>query len=196
MESYSEVQKSMKPFISTTLATGLIFSLTSLPANANALPVGGAPKHQTTDESPNDFSPADVDRLARNLEDLFSNGATVRDDGSVFVDSEQILEAFGPAKGAEILAQLQPNNRLPGQVAPLASAPTSYGKCVLNVTGFGTLFGAAEGTIIGYLNRKQWKKAAQTMVKFLGKQAIKGGVVGLAASLAAGSVWCLTPWAR
>jgi len=89
----------------------------------------------------------------------------------------------------------------PTQVHPagtkLAEASTaSYGQCVLNFTGFGALFGASEGTILGYINRKDWNKAAQTMVKFLGKQAVKGGVVGLAASLAAAGAWCATPWAK
>lgn len=46
------------------------------------------------------------------------------------------------------------------------------------------------------IEKRLWKQAALTIIKIVGKSAIKGGLAGLAASLAASAAWCLTPWAK
>ncbi|MFC9934695.1 hypothetical protein [Glutamicibacter sp. NPDC127525] len=177
--------------IAAVLTCGLTF--TALPASAST-PAQLNPAATAIAED--SVSNAEVEKLAKDLEALFTHGITQNEDGSFRVDEMSIIEHFGEVEGGQIIAQFRaqvPQTHI-GNI-PVASA-ANYGQCVLNFTGFATLFGASEGTILGYLNRKDWKKAAETMVKFLGKQAIKGGVVGLAASLAAAGAWCATPWGK
>lgn len=177
--------------IAAFLACGLTF--TALPASAST-PTQVHPAGTKLAEA--SVSDAEVEKLAKDLEALFTHGITQNEDGSFRVDEQSIIGHFGEAEGQQIIAQFraQVPQTHTGNL-PVAST-ASYGQCVLNFTGFGALFGASEGTILGYINRKDWNKAAQTMVKFLGKQAVKGGVVGLAASLAAAGAWCATPWAK
>ena len=177
--------------IAAVLACGLTFTV--LPASASTPAQLNPGAATVANESVTD---AEVDKLAKDLEALFTHGITQNEDGSFRVEEKSIIKHFGEVEGKQIIAQFRaqvPQTHI-GNI-PVASA-ASYGQCVLNFTGFGALFGASEGTILGYINRKDWNKAAQTMVKFLGKQAVKGGVVGLAASLAAAGAWCATPWAK
>ncbi len=44
------------------------------------------------------------------------------------------------------------------------------------------------------IERHLWREAAMYIIKVVGVNANKGGVVGLAALLAAGAIWCATPW--
>ena len=135
----------------------------------------------------------EVEELSNNLEELFTNALEAQGDGNFVVNEAALAEHYGEDEAASILQALRGSGKSLGTNTPAAQ---SYGQCVLNFTGFGAIFGASEGTILGYINKKNWKKAAETMVKFLGKQAVKGGAVGLAASLAAAGAWCATPWGR
>lgn len=175
--------------ISTLVVCGLTFS--AVPASAASSPQ--LTPATSTGSTQGEVTDAEVDQLAQDLEALFTHGLVENPDGSFTVDEQSILTHFGDTQGKEIIAQFR--QQLPTSPSGI-STNKSYGECVLNFTGFGAIFGATEGTILGYINRKEWNKAAQTMVKFLGKQAVKGGVVGLAASLAAGGAWCATPWSR
>ncbi|SNC71666.1 hypothetical protein SAMN05445756_1576 [Kytococcus aerolatus] len=145
-------------------------------------------------------SPEEVDQLASDLEALFTDGMQQRPDGTFVIDRAGIIERFGPVEGGAIIHEFTKVARTDASSSQrdglVHTAGTSYGECVLNYTGFGLIFGSAEGTILGYINRHAWKDAAEAMVKFLGRQAVKGGAVGLAASLAAGGAWCATPWSR
>lgn len=175
----------------TSIIVGSL-SFTSLPAMASTDRAGEADSGASA--SAEHFTQNEVDELAKNLEELFTHGILDNQDGTFTVDEAAILGHFGPEEGNAIISnfhQQVPQVSIPGGLV----STYNYGQCVLNFTGFGTLFGASEGTILGYINRQEWNKAAQTMVKFLGKQAVKGGAVGLAASLAAGGAWCATPWA-
>ncbi len=75
----------------------------------------------------------------------------------------------------------------------------AYLRCVLDYTGFGFLFGTVSGGgggLVAFLAAKRWADAALVLVKLVGVGALRGGVAGLAASLAAAAAWCATPWAR
>lgn len=187
----SKLAKLGKISLTSLVVGGLSF--TSLPAVAST-DRGAGPASGASIGSSSDFTQSEVDELSNNLEELFTNGIVDNQDGTFTVNEAAILDHFGPEEGNAIISQFHQQ----APQAPTLSGAVStynYGQCVLNFTGFGTLFGASEGTILGYINRQEWNKAAQTMVKFLGKQAVKGGAVGLAASLAAGGAWCATPWA-
>jgi hypothetical protein len=177
--------------VASLIVGGLSF--TSLPAVASTDRVVGSTSGSSVTSNP-DVTESEVNELANNLEELFTNGIVNNQDGTFTVNEAAILGHFGPEEGNAIISQFQ--QQIPQSLNKGGVVSTdNYGQCVLNFTGFGTLFGASEGTILGYINRQEWNKAAQTMVKFLGKQAVRGGAVGLAASLAAGGAWCATPWA-
>lgn len=74
-----------------------------------------------------------------------------------------------------------------------------YRKCVLNAVGLGSLVGAAASgqSQLGYLMATQnWKEVAWVLGRLVGVNALKGGIVGLTASLAGAGAWCATPWAE
>jgi len=187
----SQLTKITKVSIASLVVGGLSF--TSLPAVASTDRAVPSTAGSSISSNP-DVTQQEINELANNLEELFTNGIVNNQDGTFTVNEAAIVSHFGPEEGNAIIAQFQ--QQLPQSLNKGGVVSTdNYGQCVLNFTGFGTLFGASEGTILGYINRNEWNKAAQTMVKFLGKQAVKGGAVGLAASLAAGGAWCATPWA-
>lgn len=73
-----------------------------------------------------------------------------------------------------------------------------YRRCVLNSVGMGTLAGAANsaGSYINWLIMvKRWDELAWVLARVIGVNALKGGVAGAAATLAAAGAWCATPWA-
>ncbi|GAB3246557.1 hypothetical protein GCM10027562_03920 [Arthrobacter pigmenti] len=61
--------------------------------------------------------------------------------------------------------------------------------------GYGAVFGIFNCGLVGYIETRKWDEAARLIAKAVGKSAIKGGVVGLTASLAASATWCAVPWA-
>lgn len=74
-----------------------------------------------------------------------------------------------------------------------------YRDCVINATGLGALVGAAGGggSQIAYLIAvKNWKDLAYVIVKLVGVNAVRGGVAGLAVTLAGAGAWCAIPWAQ
>lgn len=72
-----------------------------------------------------------------------------------------------------------------------------WGRCVLNLAGFGGFLGATYGgkNLMYLLAAQNWREAAWVIFRLTGGAMIRGGVAGLAASLAAGAGWCSTPWA-
>lgn len=58
---------------------------------------------------------------------------------------------------------------------------------IIDFTGIGFISGGLQKL----LEKKLWKEASIQIIKIAGKNAIKGGVVGLAASLAWFSVRCI-----
>lgn len=182
---------------STFLACSLI--LGAGPAHAGTMQSSGSPVEDGASFGDNtvsagEFSDAEIDALAADIEKLFTSAMVDDGTGGYYLDEEAVLASFGPDEGNAIIGAVRA--QVPAQTGQMQMLRASYGECVLNFTGFGTIFGATEGTIIAYINREQWRQAAETMVRFLGRSAVRGGAVGLAASLAAGGAWCATPWSR
>lgn len=179
--------------VSITAALTCSLGLTAIPASATTASPSIPSENSAHTES---YSDSEIDTLADNLESLFTHGLTLDEDGSVRVNEKQVVDHFGNHTGNEIISQFRAQSPKVEAKGVGVATKASYGECVLNATGFGTIFGASNETIIAHLNKKEWKKAAEKMVKFLGRHAVKGGVVGLAASLAASGAWCATPWGR
>ncbi|WP_328769448.1 hypothetical protein [Streptomyces sp. NBC_00286] len=142
-----------------------------------------------------------IDELAGYLEALhegelrtsdgkFDRKAAVAKFGSAFADAvEAEIAAQRPASSASEAAPA---------LRAAAAKKDSYGKCLLKAVGLGGL-GGATTAIMNKLSEKRWSDAARLITKEAAKRGIKlagkGGVVGIAASLAASSIWCATPWA-
>ena len=70
-----------------------------------------------------------------------------------------------------------------------------WGKCVLNRVVPGVFEAGAGGGIVAWLTKGKYAQVASYLIRVVGPAALKGGGVGLVASLAAGAAWCSTPWA-
>ncbi|MCY9763602.1 hypothetical protein M5X06_27700 [Paenibacillus alvei] len=138
-------------------------------------------------------------QIASDLKFIFEE-ASVKKDGKYVLNEGEIAQKFGSDNVATISAfvklangeQLTANN-LKGVPHPEDGgfSTASWGSCVANqiidFTGIGLLTGAMTEMI----EKKLWDKLAVEIIKIIGKNAIKGGVVGLAASLAWFSVRCI-----
>ncbi|WP_289354672.1 hypothetical protein [Paenibacillus sp. S-12] len=138
-------------------------------------------------------------QVASDLKFIFEE-ASVKKDGKYVLNEGKIAQKFGSDNVATISAlvklangeQLTANN-LKGVTHPEDGgfSTASWGSCVANqiidFTGIGLLTGAMTEMI----EKKLWDKLAVEIIKIIGKNAIKGGVVGLAASLAWFSVRCI-----
>ncbi|WP_216430771.1 hypothetical protein [Arcanobacterium phocae] len=88
------------------------------------------------------------------------------------------------------------NSKISVNNAGMQTRSSDYAKCVIDVTGLGAIGGLFTGAFTKLIEKELWKEATLYIVKIVGKNAFKGGVVGLAASLAASAIWCATPWSR
>ncbi len=70
-----------------------------------------------------------------------------------------------------------------------------WGKCVINFVAPGAIEGIVGGGVISWLEKGLYAKVASYLIRVVGPAALKGGGIGLVASLAAGVAWCSTPWA-
>lgn len=139
-------------------------------------------------------SPQQVDELAKYLEAIYS-GELRTADGKF--DHEAATAKFG-SEFADAVKSKITEQRFASSGSKAAFGKDSYGKCLLKAVGLGGL-GGATSAIMNKLSEKKWSDAARLITKEAAKRgvkiAVKGGVVGLAASLAASAIWCATPWA-
>ncbi|RLV01326.1 hypothetical protein CTZ27_12555 [Streptomyces griseocarneus] len=130
-----------------------------------------------------------IEELARYLQAI-AEGEIFDSNGKF--DYEKTRAEFG-AEFADALKQ---------EFAKVSELPEgvqrSYVSCLLGAVGLGGLTGVSQ-TIVDKLKNKKWSDAARLLTKEAAKRgikvAVKGGVVGMAATLGASAIWCATPWA-
>lgn len=71
----------------------------------------------------------------------------------------------------------------------------AWGMCVIGFVFPGVPEGLVSGAVVSWLAKGKYAQVASYLLRAVGPAALKGGGVGLAASLAAGVAWCSTPWA-
>ena len=185
----------LKNILTTSLVVSLGITAIGAPAYATASSTQESAVN-TTSADVAGFSGQELDELAGQIETLFTEVLIEQSDGTYLVDEEAALDSFGEETGQAVIQEFRSAalaNSF-GVAGGGVAAQAGYGQCVLNFVGFGTLFGTAEGSISSAIDKKNWDLAAREIAKVVGKSAIRGGVVGLAASLAAGGAWCATPW--
>lgn len=185
-----------------------LFAGTAQAAPSGSLAGADSPSRVASDAGLSGVSNQEMDRLAANVEVLFTEVLVKQDDGTYRLDEQSATAAFGPQKGQRIIQEFrsvaQQQNAAGASTPPqqpgagsgqVVLQQQSYGECVLAYSGYGAVFGIFNGTLVGYIDAKNWDASARLIAKAVGKSAIRGGVVGLAASLAASATWCATPWA-
>jgi len=174
-------------FVSAGLALGI-----SGPAAA-AIGDVPPPLQDGVEDNEGVLTPEEEAQLEKDLQTLFEVYLAQDNSGRWYVteagrnstvstsDLEIIAEAMN---GGGIGVAIEGQNRTQG-----------YAECVLQRSGYGFLTSAGREAIKSAINKRAWSLAAKEILKIVGKSAVKGGVVGLASSLAISAVWCATPWA-
>jgi hypothetical protein len=139
-----------------------------------------------------------VNRIA-DLKFIFEE-ASVKKNGKYVLNEEKIAQKFGLESVSTILAFVKLANgeqltatELKGVPNPEKSefSTASWGACVTNQIIDFTGIGFLTGGMVEMVQKKLWDKLAVEIIKIVGKNAIKGGAVGLAASLAWFSIRCI-----
>ncbi|MFH0518571.1 hypothetical protein ACHBTE_15500 [Streptomyces sp. M41] len=154
---------------------------------------GPAPSADSAPAATQELSEQQIDELAKYLEGIY-DGELVDSEGKF--DHQGTTDKFGGAFADAVASELE---SLSSQSPTSSERPRvkrswkSYGKCLMEAVGFGGL-GNASQAFISKLKKRHFRDAAQYLTKQAAKRGLKvagrGGVVGIAAGLAAGSVWC------
>ncbi|MED1741565.1 hypothetical protein VSK91_12315 [Bacillus swezeyi] len=143
----------------------------------------------------------EVQQLAEDLEFIFGK-ASSEVDGKFVVNKDIVAEKFGQSAVATVEAFVKLVNGeeltaedLKGVPDPAAQSSqfqtASWWGClkekIIDFTGIGFIGGGLEKMI----KKRLWKKAAIKIISIVGRGAIRGGVLGLAGSLAWFSVRCI-----
>jgi len=124
------------------------------------------------------------------------NVEAVRKDGAPEAELQRIAERFNVPIGKYVF----PGSEDKGAGGKGASPQYQFGsgewgKCVLNRVVPGVFEAGAGGGIVAWLTKGQYARVASYLIRVVGPAALKGGGVGLVASLAVGAAWCSTQWA-
>ena len=192
--------RSRKRVVALVLAATMPLSSLSL-ANAVAQenPVVSQEGTQVDGVKSEDLSPEEqraVEELTPQLEELFEGGMTKDSSGRYVFDYDKASQTLGKDKADEIQAEVDRMTEVEKdsahKVVPLGTG--EYTKCVLEKSGYGGLVGLFTGAYSKMIEKKLWSEVAKVIVKQIGKSAVKGGVVGVAAALTVSAGWCA--WAE
>lgn len=176
----------------------------SLPIASNIVPAATAhentPSQETADVAEVGVKDADLTadekQLAKELtpqiEMLFEGGMSENESGQYVFDYEKAKKNLGEEQANEIQAEILRMTAAEKRARPDTStrALNDYTKCVLEKSGYGGLVGLFSGAYKELIEKKLWSEVAKVIVKQVGKSAVKGGVVGLAAALTVSAGWC------
>ncbi|MCY8008237.1 hypothetical protein MOJ76_07950 [Bacillus haynesii] len=143
----------------------------------------------------------EAQQITEDLAFIFGEASSVVD-GKFVINKDMVAEKFGQSSVATVEAFVKLVNGeeltaedLKGVPDPTANSSqfhtASWWGClkekIIDFTGLGFIGGGLEKM----LKKKLWKKAATEIIKIVGKNAIRGGFLGLAGSLAWFSVRCI-----
>ncbi|WP_201771472.1 hypothetical protein [Bacillus pumilus] len=138
-------------------------------------------------------------QIASDMQFIFET-ASVQENGKYVLNESLVADKFGQENLASIVAFVKLVNGEELEEKDLEGVPypstgeistKSWQSCVINkiidFTGIGFITGGMQKLI----EKKLWDKLAVEIIKIVGKNAVKGGVIGLSASLAWFSVRCI-----
>ena len=124
------------------------------------------------------------------------NVEAVRKDGAPEAELQRIVERFNVPIGKYVFPGSEDKGAGGKGVSPQHRFGSGeWGKCVLNRVVPGVFEAGAGGGIVAWLAKGKYAQVASYLIRAVGPAALKGGGVGLVASLAVGAAWCSTPWA-
>lgn len=185
----------------TAVLAATVLAFSSLGATATAAPTTEAQPEQPESALTHELSDAELEEAAAASEELFGTLLNERD-GEWTVNQKAAAKSNVPVEQLEAIANSFNGKNRDGspRITPQHSVNSQeYRDCVINATGLGALVDGAAGggpQLAYLLAVKNWKDAAFVIVKLVGVNAVKGGVAGLAATLAGAGAWCATPWAN
>lgn len=140
------------------------------------------------------------EKLAKDLEFIFKTASHKDENGKFVLNEKLIADKFGEENVPSLKAFVKMINGeeltqsdLDGVPAPYQKSKmqkSSWSECVGNKILDATGIGFISGAMWKLIERESWKLLAYELAKVAGKNAIKGGVVGFAASLAWYGVKC------
>jgi hypothetical protein len=166
--------------LSGALALGLI-----APA-ASAAPVGDTPRAAVAavgDERP----PAE---LASSLEALFEDAIVIDSSGIVSFDEAKVADVVGEEEAAKLAASFRDTQARGSLPQARAAAGNDFVNCMVENSVIGLVSGVVSGSFAELIREKKWDELAEKLWPKLVRSGFAGGVVGVAASLAAGAVQC------
>jgi hypothetical protein len=202
-----EIVLKKRKILSGTLAT-LVFvgGISATITNVSAAEINSS-KQVTYQTVQNQLT---ENQLASDIEFIFEKAASLKD-GKYILNKQLIAGKFGQENVASIVAFIKLVNGEELSEADLIGVPkpeqfsitgsvkndmimiqsaSSWSKCVgdkiIDATGIGFI----SGGLWKLIERKNWTKVATELAKIVGKNAIKGGVIGFAASLAWYGIKC------
>jgi hypothetical protein len=146
-----------------------------------------------------------VEKLAQDLDYLFEEATTLVNDKYV-LNEDKAAEYFGEEHVAELQLFIKLVNGeqftldeyldagLPIEEVKVDNGLigiNSWWGCLKEKIMIATGIGFISGGLKEMLEKKLWAEAAKEIVKIVGKNAVKGGVIGLTASLAVWSIACI-----
>ena len=124
------------------------------------------------------------------------NVEAVRQDGAPAAELQRIAEGFNVPIGKYVFPGSEDKGTSGKGASPQHQFGSGeWGKCVLNRVVPGVFEVGAGGGIVAWLAKGKYAQVASYLIRVVGPAALKGGGVGLVASLAVGAAWCSTPWA-
>ena len=124
------------------------------------------------------------------------NVEAVRQDGAPEAELQRIAEGFNVPIGKYVFPGSEDKGTSGKGASPQYQFGSGeWGKCVLNRVVPGVFEVGAGGGIVAWLAKGKYAQVASYLISEVGPAALKGGGVGLVASLAVGAAWCSTPWA-
>ena len=124
------------------------------------------------------------------------NVEAVRQDGAPEAELQRIAEGFNVPIGKYVCPGSEDKGTSGKGASPQHQFGSGeWGKCVLNRVVPGVFEVGAGGGIVAWLAKGKYAQVASYLIRVVGPAALKGGGVGLVASLAVGAAWCSTPWA-
>ena len=121
------------------------------------------------------------------------NVEVVRQDGAPEADLQRIAERFNVPIGTYVFPGSEDKDAGGEGASPQHQFGSwEWGKCVLNVVvpGAGTML--IDGAIRGLLAKGKYAQVASWLLRVVGRSAIRGGAIGIVASLAVAAAWCST----
>lgn len=165
--------------------------------------VSTAQANEIVDNGPSvvesNVSDANIDNYAKRLEIIFSKYLKFDEINKKWTVTQAGEFSHVPKEVLENLIHKLNANASVGEISSNdnhAVRSKDYVKCIIKTTGLIGITGVFTATFKKLLEKHLWKQAAMYILKAVGSSAFRGGVMGLATSLAASAIWCSTPFSE